>query len=194
MVRPTIFVTWPDNRKPANAFDIYAQRINSAGAVQWTGDGVALCTAAKNQTSPAIAADGTGGAIVAWQDLRNGNVNNDDDDIYAQHVPGDGLIPTAVRPMTPTASFSVGASYPNPFTAETSFDLTLRNESAVSVEVFDAAGRRVRAIDMGRVRAGAARLTFDGRDDRAHALPSGVYFYRVHAGGETVTKKMVIAR
>jgi hypothetical protein len=26
------------------------------------------------------------------------------------------------------------------------------------------------------------------------ALPSGVYFYRVHAGAETVTRKMVIAR
>jgi hypothetical protein len=186
-------VTWPDNRS-LTSFDIYAQRINSAGAVQWKGDGVAVCTAARNQSSPAIAADGTGGAIVAWQDLRNGNENNDDDDIYAQHVPGDGLIPTAVRPMTPSASLSVGESYPNPFAAETSFDVTLRNESAVSVEVFDVAGRRVRAIDMGRMHAGPALLSFDGRDDRAHALPSGVYFYRVHAAGETVTKKMVIAR
>lgn len=187
-------VTWPDNRTPANAFDIYAQRINSAGAVQWTGNGVAMCTATRNQSSPAVAEDGAGGAIVAWQDLRNGNENNDDDAIYAQHVPGDGLIPTAVRSMTPAANLSVGASYPNPFTAETSFDVTLRNESALSIEVFDVAGRRVRAIDLGRVHAGPARLTFDGLDERAHALPSGVYFYRIRAGSETVTKKMVIAR
>lgn len=187
-------VTWPDNRKPANAFDIYAQRINSAGAVQWTGDGVALCTATKNQSSPAIAADGSGGAIVAWQDLRNGNENNDNDDIYAQHVPGDGLIPTAVSGMTPALALTVGDNYPNPFTSGTSFDVTLRHESAVSIEVFDVAGRRVRLMDEGRIPAGAARLAFDGRDDHAHTLPSGVYFYRVHAAGETVTRKMVIAR
>ena len=186
-------ITWHDNRSQTS-FDIYAQRVNSAGTEQWVSNGVALCTVARNQMAPAIAADGTGGAIVAWQDLRNGNENNDDDDIYAQHVPGDGLIPTAVRPMMPAASLSVGASYPNPFTAETSFDVTLRKESAVSVDIFDAAGRRVRSIDVGRIPAGAARLTFNGHDDRARALPSGVYFYRVHAGGETVTKKMVIAR
>jgi len=187
-------VTWHDNRTPANAFDIYAQRINSTGAVQWTGDGVALCKAARNQMSPAIAADGSGGAIVAWQDLRNGNENNDDDDIYAQHVPGDGLVPTAVRPMTPAARLSVSSGYPNPSSAATWFDVTLRSESTVSVEVFDVAGRRVRTIAMGRMHAGPARLTFDGLDDRARTLPSGVYFYRVHAGAETVTKKMVIAR
>ena len=144
--------------------------------------------------SPAIAADGSGGAIVAWQDLRNGNENNDDDDIYAQHVPGDGLVPTAVRPMTPAARLSVSSGYPNPSSAATWFDVTLRSESTVSVEVFDVAGRRVRTIAVGRMHAGPARLTFDGLDDRAHMLPSGVYFYRVHAGTETVTKKMVIAR
>lgn len=186
-------VTWHDNRTPTNAFDIYAQRVNSAGAVQWTGDGVALCTATRIQSVPVLAADGTGGAIVAWQDLRNGNENNDDDDIYAQRVNAGGF-PTAVRPTTPAANLSVGESYPNPFTAETSFDVTLRGESAMSIEVFDAAGRRVRSIDMGRIPAGVTQLAFDGLDNRAHALPSGVYFYRVHAGSETVTKKMVIAR
>jgi hypothetical protein len=187
-------VTWNDNRLPSHAFDIYAQRINSAGAVQWTGDGVALCTAARNQTSPVVAADGTGGAIVAWQDLRNGNVNDDDDDIYAQRVSASGGIPTAVTTLTPALPLMVGDNYPNPFTRGTSFDVTTRQESAVTVEVFDVAGHRVRSILMGRVPAGASRVAFDGLDDRAHALPSGVYFYRVHAGGETVTKKMVIAR
>jgi hypothetical protein len=187
-------VAWHDNRTPTNAFDIYAQRINSAGAVQWTADGVALCTATRNQLVPALNTDGTGGAIVAWQDLRNGNENLDDDDIYAVRVSASGAIPTAVHASTPAANLSVGASYPNPFTAETSLDLTLRRELPVSIEVFDVAGRRVRAIDLGRMHAGPARLTFDGLDERAHALPSGVYFYRVHAGNETVTKKMVIAR
>jgi flagellar hook assembly protein FlgD len=64
----------------------------------------------------------------------------------------------------------------------------------VSIDVFDVAGHRVRSINERHVPAGASQLTFDGRDDHAHTLPSGVYFYRVHAGSETVTKKMVIAR
>jgi hypothetical protein len=52
----------------------------------------------------------------------------------------------------------------------------------------------VRTLDEGRRHAGASEFSLDGLDDHAHALPSGVYFYRVHAGSETVTKKMVIAR
>lgn len=184
-------VTWPDYRAGFE-FHVYAQRLNSAGAVQWSANGVALCARAGNQYEPAIISDGNGGAIVAWQELPN--EDDSDDDIYATRVSGNGAIPTAVRPVTPSANLSVGASYPNPFTAETSLDVTLGRESSVSVEVFDVAGRRVRTIGLGRMPAGPARLTFDGLDDRKHALPSGVYFYRVRAGSETVTKKIVIAR
>jgi hypothetical protein len=37
-------------------------------------------------------------------------------------------------------------------------------------------------------------VKLEDRDDRGTALPSGVYFFRVHAGAESVTKKMVITR
>src|SRR5262249_51458747 len=53
-------VTWEDRRSSGG--DIYAQRVNAAGAPQWTSDGVALCTAANNQQSPTIVSDGAGGA------------------------------------------------------------------------------------------------------------------------------------
>ena len=73
-------VAWHDSR--SGNFDIYAQKISGVGAVQWTADGVALCTATDNQGSPAIASDGAGGAIVTWQDFRSGTNN----DIYAQRI------------------------------------------------------------------------------------------------------------
>jgi hypothetical protein len=41
---------------------------------------------------------------------------------------------------------------------------------------------------------GPVQIVIDGRDQNAVLLPSGVYFCRIHAGAETVTKKMVIAR
>ena len=80
-------VTWYDYRSGAN-FDVYAQRISATGAVQWTPDGVALCTATGNQYYAMIVPDDEGGAIVAWQDQRDGN-----DDIYAQRVWADGSTP-----------------------------------------------------------------------------------------------------
>jgi hypothetical protein len=78
--------TWQGYNSSASNFDIYAQRVNASGAVQWTAAGVALCTAAGDQEHPAIASDGAGGAIVAWDDNR-GNRN-----IYAQRVNASGAV------------------------------------------------------------------------------------------------------
>ena len=77
-------VTWQDGR--SGSYDIYAQRVNAAGVPQWTTDGVALCTAANDQTNSTIASDGAGGAIVTWNDVRSGTNN----DIYAQRVTAAG--------------------------------------------------------------------------------------------------------
>jgi predicted lipoprotein with Yx(FWY)xxD motif len=79
-------VTWMDYRSGGGNWDIYAQRISAAGTVQWTADGVALCTATGDQRLPAIVSDGVNGAIVAWEDYRNGN----NSDIYAQRISADG--------------------------------------------------------------------------------------------------------
>jgi hypothetical protein len=67
--------------------DIFAQRINGLGQRQWASDGVAICTDASEQYTSSLAPDGSGGALFAWNDLRNGSV-----DIYAQHVTGAGAI------------------------------------------------------------------------------------------------------
>jgi hypothetical protein len=80
-------VAWQDFRAGATA-DIYAQWINAAGVAQWTANGVALCAAADNQYLPAIAADGAGGAIVAWQDYRGGAAY----DVYAQRINSLGAV------------------------------------------------------------------------------------------------------
>jgi hypothetical protein len=69
-------------------FDIYAQRISSSGAIQWSADdGVAICKAGYSQWHPTIISDGSGGAIITWQDGRSGNY-----DIYAQRIYKDGKL------------------------------------------------------------------------------------------------------
>ena len=78
-------VAWDDNR--AGNYDIYAQRISGAGAVQWTADGVALCAATGGQYAPAIVTDSGSGAIVTWFDQRGGNY-----DIYAQRIQAGGVV------------------------------------------------------------------------------------------------------
>jgi len=56
-------LVWEDNRN--GNYDIYAQRLNSNGAPQWTTNGIAVCTAAYAQQLPVLASDGAAGAIIA---------------------------------------------------------------------------------------------------------------------------------
>ena len=78
----------------------------SPASASWPTDSlvnVPICTAPGYQLFPSMVADGTGGAIVVWQDERNGV----DSDVYAQHVlasgtvdpgwPIDGLVVSAAR-------------------------------------------------------------------------------------------------
>jgi len=62
--------------------DIYSQRISSSGTLLWTVGGVAVCTNSFIQKNPRIITDSIGGAIIVWQDDRNGN----DYDIYIQRL------------------------------------------------------------------------------------------------------------
>ncbi|NIM12567.1 MAG: hypothetical protein GTO45_10675 [Candidatus Aminicenantes bacterium] len=80
-------ITWFDRRNGRN-YDIYAQRINGEGRIQWTANGVAICTAVGDQYDPMPVSDGTGGAFIVWQDRRNGN----DYDIYAQRIDSSGRV------------------------------------------------------------------------------------------------------
>jgi len=78
---------WQDARAGSGIDDIYARRINAAGAPQWTANGVAVSVAAEKQNDPVAISDGAGGAYIAWEDARSGS----DDDIYVQKVNGSGV-------------------------------------------------------------------------------------------------------
>ncbi len=84
-------ITWHDGR--GSDLDIYAQRIDGAGTVQWTADGLAICTADNAQMEPQIVSDGRGGAIIAWIDDRYFHAHHPyyfEEGIYAQRIDPSG--------------------------------------------------------------------------------------------------------
>ncbi|NHJ26382.1 MAG: hypothetical protein EAX89_17520, partial [Candidatus Lokiarchaeota archaeon] len=64
-------ITWLDLRPGSTDQDIYAQRINSTGSIQWDPDGVVISNALEYQSYPQIISDGVNGAIITWKDGRN---------------------------------------------------------------------------------------------------------------------------
>ncbi|MFA7359838.1 MAG: T9SS type A sorting domain-containing protein [Candidatus Kapaibacterium sp.] len=83
-------ISWTDYRTgvaPGTA-DIYAQRVNTSGTVQWTTTGIIICTAAGDQINSQLVSDGNNGAYIVWEDHRNaGNA-----DIYAQRIASNAVI------------------------------------------------------------------------------------------------------
>jgi hypothetical protein len=77
-------VVWQDSS--AGAWDIYAQHLDGSGNTTWTSGGNAICTAPLYQINPKMSEDGFGGALITWQDFRNGNDYN----IYAQRINSSG--------------------------------------------------------------------------------------------------------
>lgn len=80
------FLTWWDGRNNPALGDIYAQHLAANGSVVpgWDPNGVPLCTDPGDQNGAVILADGAGGAIATWYDLRAG--------VFAQHVTGAGTV------------------------------------------------------------------------------------------------------
>jgi hypothetical protein len=76
---------WEDKRNFGSNTDLYAQRVNNSGVMQWASNGIAICTANGIQFSHQLVADATGGFIITWEDRRT------DRDIYAQRINASGV-------------------------------------------------------------------------------------------------------
>ncbi len=94
----------------------------------------------------------------------------------------------------PHASVVLRQNYPNPFNPSTTISFELSSRAAVRVEIFDARGAWVRTLADETMDAGPHALEWNGRDETGSIVGSGVYFYRLTAGGHSLAKKMVILK
>ena len=78
-------IVWEDYRS-GSSYDVYAQRVDGSGNMQWAPDGVPVCTVAGDDRYPELTPDASHGATVVWQDYRSGTSY----DIYAQRIDGSG--------------------------------------------------------------------------------------------------------
>ncbi|MFZ1082338.1 MAG: T9SS type A sorting domain-containing protein [Candidatus Kryptoniota bacterium] len=87
------------------------------------------------------------------------------------------------------ASYKLAQNYPNPFNPTTSIEYSVPKNGFVTLKVYNVLGQEVSTLFSGVQHAGNYTATFDGS-----RLASGVYFYRLKAGGVSITKKLVLMK
>jgi hypothetical protein len=94
-------------------------------------------------------------------------------------------LPPAVLP----AAFSLGQNYPNPFNPTTVISYQVPSAGSVKVAVYDLTGREAATLVNELKQPGTYDVVFDGRN-----LASGVYFYRMQAGGFAETRRLLLLK
>ncbi len=85
--------------------------------------------------------------------------------------------------------FSLDQNFPNPFNPSTLISYQLPARERVVLKVYDVFGREVATLQDGYQDAGNRSVRFDGS-----AMPSGMYFYKITAGTNSLVKKMVLMK
>ena len=94
----------------------------------------------------------------------------------------------------PTA-FSLADNFPNPFNPATTIQYALPQATDVELAVYNVVGQPVRTLVAEHQSAGRYAVEWDATDDSGYRLSSGMYFYRLQAGGELrEVKKMLLLK
>ncbi len=98
---------------------------------------------------------------------------------------------TAIASAGPNVpeNYSLEQNYPNPFNPSTTIRYALPQGSHVRIEVYNVIGEKVATLVDENQGAGYHEAQFSGS-----GLPSGMYFYRLSAGGFVETLKMVLTK
>jgi flagellar hook assembly protein FlgD len=90
--------------------------------------------------------------------------------------------------------FTLSQNAPNPFNPATVISFRLASVLSARLAVYDATGREVAVLAEGFMQAGNHEVRWNGRDSSGNPVSSGVYLYRLEAGGKSETRKMILVR
>ncbi|MEF3695371.1 MAG: chitobiase/beta-hexosaminidase C-terminal domain-containing protein [Candidatus Cloacimonadota bacterium] len=122
--------------------------------------------------------------------------------IYAQCngsylIAGGSAVVTATDsddPSAPILETALLGNYPNPFNPSTTLSFSLVETSPVELVIFNARGQRVRSLVNRTLSSGMHSVVWDGRDEQGQSASSGIYFYRMHTGKYSSTRKMIMMK
>jgi hypothetical protein len=175
----------------AGSDDIFMAKYDPLGSPMWSsrfGDTGA-------DLPQEIAADGMGDAIATGYfretvDFGGGPLTSagGEDIFVAKYTSRD---PTGIGDLA-TRTIHLWQNHPNPFNPTTRIAFSLERKAHVSLSIYDVSGRLVATLVDRRMEAGTHFEEWDGRDGHGMSVASGIYFYRLSDGNQTLARKAVL--
>ncbi len=86
-------------------------------------------------------------------------------------------------------AFELEQNYPNPFNPSTTINYTVASTGKVTLNIYNLMGQKVAELVNATKTAGSYNVSWD-----ASGAASGMYIYRLEAGGQTLTRKMTLIK
>jgi flagellar hook assembly protein FlgD len=83
---------------------------------------------------------------------------------------------------------------PNPAHSITTIGFQLPAEQNVRLTVYNAAGQLVKTLVDGHLASGSHQVIWNATDETGKSVAGGVYFYRLTAGAQDRTGKLVVTK
>ena len=105
---------------------------------------------------------------------------------------GSEIISHTASVSVPVGSTELYQNSPNPFNPRTTIGFRLDKPARVTLDIFDAAGRRVTTLIDHVLPAGYNQINWDGSNATGGRVGSGVYIYRLKTDGRVFSRKMTL--
>ena len=90
--------------------------------------------------------------------------------------------------------FTLEQNFPNPFNSGTVIRFSLPSSDVVKLVVYNVTGQKMATLLEGIREAGRYTVFWDGREISGNALATGIYLYRLQAGSQMETRKLLLLR
>jgi hypothetical protein len=179
--------------------NIYCKFIEAWGELldEGTNPGTVICDEIMIQQYPLCASlcdDANGSAVIVWSDGRSSG-KEPIFGLYAQKVDNQGTENDDESGNVQVPAIRMQQNFPNPFNPVTKIEYVLQKDVAdMEISVYNIRGQKVKVLLDGVAEKGVHSLIWDGTDDNDKAVSSGVYFYKLHSGSKTISRKMVLMK
>ena len=188
-------VFWEDYAS-GDESELVGQMLNENGEMIWPENGFTICSELKNQNIPKAVNDGEYSYVI-WEDTRSSGKT----DIYNVYIQKAKFEPVdADDNQIQTIGNVLKQNYPNPFNPTTNIDFSLKEDSFVSLNIYNVRGQKVKTLVTDEMQAGNHSVVWNGKNDSGKSVSSGIYFSNFvtnnqnGSGDYTSVKKMILLK